>query len=143
MSKRNVLIMGAAGRDFHNFNVFFRNRTDVNVVAFTATQIPDIDDRKYPKELAGSLYPKVIPTHAEEDLVDLMLDEKIDELLDLPHTRFAVGADALNSPHLHVIGPAKIAKRIVCRNEHPSLLGHCGKLLTGISVEREQPLAIL
>ena len=60
MSKKNVLIMGAAGRDFHNFNVFFRDNEDYNVVAFTATQIPNIDGRIYPAELAGSLYPNGI-----------------------------------------------------------------------------------
>jgi predicted GTPase len=73
--------MGAAGRDFHNFNTYYRDDKSVEVVCFTATQIPDIDDRKYPKELAGSLYPKGIPIHAEDDLVDLILDEKIDEVV--------------------------------------------------------------
>lgn len=53
MTRKNVIIIGAAGRDFHNFNVFFRGNANYNVVAFTATQIPDIDGRKYPKELAG------------------------------------------------------------------------------------------
>ena len=56
MSRKNVLIMGAAGRDFHNFNVYFRDNEDYNVVAFTATQIPNIDGRMYPPELAGKLY---------------------------------------------------------------------------------------
>ena len=55
--KRNVIIIGAAGRDFHNFNTFFRGNKDYNVVAFTANQIPDIDGRKYPTELAGKEYP--------------------------------------------------------------------------------------
>ncbi len=61
MSKQRVLIMGAAGRDFHNFNVYFRDNPDYVVVAFTATQIPDIEGRTYPAELAGKLYPKGIP----------------------------------------------------------------------------------
>lgn len=69
---RNAIIMGAAGRDFHNFNVFFRTRKDVKVVAFTATQIPDIEGRMYPAELAGELYPDGIPIHAEEELQDLI-----------------------------------------------------------------------
>jgi predicted GTPase len=56
-----TIIMGAAGRDFHNFNTFFRGNKDYEVVAFTATQIPDIEGRVYPKELAGELYPKGIP----------------------------------------------------------------------------------
>ena len=60
MSRRNVLIMGAAGRDFHNFNVFFRENENYNVVAFTATQIPNIEGRVYPAELAGKLYPNGI-----------------------------------------------------------------------------------
>ncbi len=70
--KRNVIIIGAAGRDFHNFNTFFRKNADYNVVAFTAAQIPDIDGRKYPTELAGELYPAGIPIYAEEDLPRLI-----------------------------------------------------------------------
>jgi len=64
--------MGAAGRDFHNFNMFFRGRQDVKVVAFTATQIPDIEGRKYPKELAGEFYPDGIDIYPESELVDLI-----------------------------------------------------------------------
>ena len=67
-----TLIMGAAGRDFHNFNTFFRGNKDYEVVAFTATQIPDIEGRLYPTELAGVLYPSGIPIHAEEELVELI-----------------------------------------------------------------------
>lgn len=70
--KRNVIIIGAAGRDFHNFNVFFRNNPLYNVVAFTATQIPDIDNRKYPSELAGENYPNGIPIYSEEELPELI-----------------------------------------------------------------------
>ena len=70
--RTKVLIMGAAGRDFHNFNTFFRGNKDYEVVAFTATQIPDIEGRVYPTELAGDLYPKGIPIRAEEELVDLI-----------------------------------------------------------------------
>jgi predicted GTPase len=72
MIKRNVIIIGAAGRDFHNFNTFFRNNDSYNVVAFTAAQIPDIDGRKYPKELAGNLYPEGIPVYGEENLPELI-----------------------------------------------------------------------
>jgi predicted GTPase len=72
MDKINVLIMGAAGRDFHNFNVFYRTNPLYNVVAFTATQIPNIDDRKYPKELSGKLYPKGIPIFPESELLSLI-----------------------------------------------------------------------
>ena len=81
MSKKNVLIMGAAGRDFHNFNVCFRNNEDYNVVAFTATQIPNIDGRVYPKELAGKLYPNGIKIFDEKELVDLIKKFKVDEVV--------------------------------------------------------------
>ena len=70
--KTKVIIMGAAGRDFHNFNVFFRNNPEYEVVAFTATQIPDIEGRKYPKELAGENYPDGIPIYAENELSELI-----------------------------------------------------------------------
>jgi predicted GTPase len=81
--------MGAAGRDFHNFNVFFRDNADYEVVAFTATQIPDIEGRTYPKELAGKLYPKGIPIHAEEDLAKLIKEHQVQQVVfaysDVPH----------------------------------------------------------
>src|SRR6056297_3398599 len=76
MAKKNVLIIGAAGRDFHNFNTYYRDNEDYNVVAFTAAQIPDIEGRKYPAELAGKLYPDGIPIYAEEELSSLI--EKFD-----------------------------------------------------------------
>jgi predicted GTPase len=79
MEKRNVIIIGAAGRDFHNFNTFFRNNPNFNVVAFTAAQIPDIDGRKYPAELAGNLYPEGIPIFAEEDLEKLIKEKNVHE----------------------------------------------------------------
>ncbi|MBM3328490.1 MAG: GTPase [Calditrichaeota bacterium] len=72
MEPRQIVIMGAAGRDFHNFNTVFRGRSDVRVVAFTAAQIPDIDDRLYPSELAGTDYPKGIPIVPEDDLTRLI-----------------------------------------------------------------------
>jgi predicted GTPase len=73
-----VVILGAAGRDFHNFNVAFRNNRAFQVVAFTATQIPNIENRKYPPELAGDLYPEGIPIVPEEELDDLIRRQKID-----------------------------------------------------------------
>jgi len=73
--------MGAAGRDFHNFNVRFRDNEGYEVVAFTATQIPDIEGRTYPPSLAGKLYPNGIPIHAEEELVDLIRRDKVDEVV--------------------------------------------------------------
>ena len=69
---RNVLILGAAGRDFADFNVFFRNKPEYKVIGFTATQIPDIAGRLYPPELAGKLYPKGIPIFEEKDMEKLM-----------------------------------------------------------------------
>jgi len=79
MAARNIVIMGAAGRDFHNFNCVFRDSRDARVVAFTATQIPEIAGRMYPPTLAGPLYPKGIPIVAESSLEDLFRAERIDE----------------------------------------------------------------
>ena len=76
--KKRVIIMGAAGRDFHNFNVHFRDNEDYDVVAFTATQIPDIEGRAYPAELAGKLYPNGIPIESESELEKLIVEKKID-----------------------------------------------------------------
>lgn len=81
MSPIRTLIMGAAGRDFHNFNVYYRDNPAYNVVAFTATQIPNIDGRRYPAELAGALYPGGISIYPESDLVMLIQDEKIDQVV--------------------------------------------------------------
>lgn len=78
---QNVLIMGAAGRDFHNFNVFFRDNPDFRVVAFTATQIPDIEGRLYPAALAGELYPQGIPIHAEAELDRLVRELAVDQVI--------------------------------------------------------------
>lgn len=87
--KKRVLIMGAAGRDFHNFNTYFRDNKDYEVVCFTATQIPDIDGRKYPASLAGKLYKKGIPIYDEKDLNKLIKKHKIDIAVfsysDVPH----------------------------------------------------------
>ncbi len=76
--KKKVIIIGAAGRDFHNFNTYFRGNENYEVVAFTAAQIPDIDGRKYPAELAGNMYPDGIPIYAEEDLPALIKDLDVD-----------------------------------------------------------------
>jgi len=80
MPKR-VIIMGAAGRDFHNFNVYFRDNPDYQVVAFTATQIPNIEGRRYPPELAGRLYPDGIPIYPEEELTDLVRRYQVDQVV--------------------------------------------------------------
>ncbi|MBZ0305051.1 MAG: GTPase, partial [Anaerolineae bacterium] len=73
--------MGAAGRDFHVFNTCFRDNPDYEVVAFTATQIPDIDGRKYPPELAGKLYPQGVPIYSESDLIPRIQSERIDQVV--------------------------------------------------------------
>ncbi|MBU1177614.1 cyclic 2,3-diphosphoglycerate synthase [Patescibacteria group bacterium] len=112
MPKIKTIIMGAAGRDFHDFNVYFRQNSDYEVVAFTATQIPDIAGRQYPPELSGELYPKGIPIYAESDLTKLIKENKVDQVLlsysDLPHVYvmnkasqvLAAGAD------FRLLGPA-------------------------------------
>ncbi|MGB9006444.1 MAG: cyclic 2,3-diphosphoglycerate synthase [Candidatus Aminicenantales bacterium] len=87
---KKVIIMGAAGRDFHNFNVVFRDNDAYRVLAFTVTQIPDIEDRKYPAALAGKLYPHGIPIHPEEELTALIKKHGVEEVVfaysDVPHT---------------------------------------------------------
>lgn len=105
MPPTRILIMGAAGRDFHNFNVFFRNNTRYQVVAFTATQIPNIDGRVYPAQLAGELYPEGIKIYPEDELVTLIIEKEVDQVIfaysDVPHeyvmhkasTAIAAGAD--------------------------------------------------
>ncbi len=89
MPKQRVIIMGAAGRDFHNFNVYFRENAAYEVVAFTATQIPNIEGRVYPPELAGQLYPNGIPIHPEAELVELIKAGQVDQVIfaysDIPH----------------------------------------------------------
>jgi predicted GTPase len=112
MSPTRILIMGAAGRDFHNFNVFFRNNADYEVVAFTATQIPDIEGRVYPAALAGSRYPKGIPIHAEEELPALIKKLKVDQVVfaysDVPHEVVMHKASLVNAlgPDFRLMGTA-------------------------------------
>src|SRR3970282_144251 len=100
-----TVIMGAAGRDFHNFNVYFRDNPDYEVVAFTDTQIPNIEGRTYPAELSSALYPDGIPIYPESDLVQLVQKKEVDQVIfaysDVPHeyvmhkasTVLAAGAD--------------------------------------------------
>ncbi|MBD3406397.1 MAG: GTPase [Candidatus Lokiarchaeota archaeon] len=89
MSRKKVIIMGAAGRDFHNFNVFFRDNEDYEVVAFTAEQIPGIEDRMYPPELSGKLYPEGIKIYPEENLPELIEKFEVEQCIlaysDLPY----------------------------------------------------------
>ena len=81
MEAKRVIIMGAAGRDFHNFNTYFRDNPNYRVVAFTAAQIPDIEGRLYPPSLAGKLYPEGIPIHAEEELPELIKKHDVDQVV--------------------------------------------------------------
>ncbi len=110
--KKNVLIIGAAGRDFHNFNTYYRGNEAYNVVAFTAAQIPDIDGRKYPKELAGDLYPEGIPIYAEEELETLIKELKVDDCVfaysDVPYQRVMAMSARVNAAGANfvLLGPA-------------------------------------
>jgi len=101
MAPIRTLIMGAAGRDFHNFNTFFRDNSDYEVVAFTATQIPNIEGRKYPAALAGNLYPKGIPIYPESDLVKLIKELKVEQVVfaysDVPHEYVMHRASLVNA----------------------------------------------
>src|SRR3989339_711685 len=101
MAKKNVIIIGAAGRDFHNFNTYYRNNESYNVVAFTAAQIPDIDGRKYPAELAGKLYPAGIPIFAEQDLPRLIKELKADICIfsysDVPYAKVMAMSAIVNA----------------------------------------------
>ncbi len=101
MARKNVIIMGAAGRDFHNFNVFFRGNADYNVVAFTATQIPNIDGRMYPPELAGDLYPDGIKIYEEKDLEKLIKEFDVNEVVfsysDVPFNYVMTKASIVNA----------------------------------------------
>jgi predicted GTPase len=81
MSRKKVIIMWAAGRDFHNFNTYFRGNDEFEVVAFTATQIPDIEGRTYPAVLAGELYPEGIPIYDETKLLDLIKEHNVDQVV--------------------------------------------------------------
>ena len=105
-----VLIMGAAGRDFHNFNVYFRNNPDYEVVAFTATQIPNIEGRVYPAELAGADYPEGIRIYPESELVDLIRDLEVDQVVfaysDVPHEYVMHKASIVNAagPDFRLMG---------------------------------------
>ena len=101
MTRKNILIIGAAGRDFHNFNTCFRKREEFNVVAFTAAQIPDIDGRKYPAELAGELYPEGIPIYSEDQLPRLIAELKVDTCVfsysDLPYSKVMAISAVVNA----------------------------------------------
>ena len=140
---RKVIVMGAGGRDFHNFNVAFRDDEDVEVVAFTAAQIPGIDDRVYPPALAGRRYPRGIPVRPEEELTELIRSEGVDDVVfaysDVSHeevmhkasTVLAAGADfRLMGPHSTMIASSKPVVA-VC-----AVRTGCGKSQTSRAVGR-------
>jgi len=101
MTRKNIIIIGAAGRDFHNFNTYFRGKEEFNVVAFTAAQIPDIDGRKYPAGLAGKLYPEGIPIYSEDQLTELIIRHKVDTCVfsysDLPYEKVMAKSAVVNA----------------------------------------------
>jgi len=113
MSRIKVIIMGAAGRDFHNFNTFFKENETYEVVAFTATQIPNIDGRKYPSGLSGKLYPKGIDIHPESDLPELIRKNGVDEVVfsysDVPYDYVMNRSAMVNAAgaDFKVMGPKK------------------------------------
>lgn len=115
MKRKNVIIIGAAGRDFHNFNTYFRGKEEYKVVAFTAAQIPDIAGRKYPAELAGELYPDGIPIEAEENLTKLIKDLNVDECVfsysDIPYQKVMSMSAIVNTAgaDFRLLGPASTA----------------------------------
>jgi predicted GTPase len=112
MTRKNVIIIGAAGRDFHNFNTYFRNNEHYNVVAFTAAQIPDIAGRKYPKELAGKLYPEGIPIFVENNLPELIAMLQVDDCVfsysDVPYQKVMSVSAIVNAAGANfvLLGPA-------------------------------------
>src|SRR5512142_1902768 len=101
MKKRKVIIMGAAGRDFHNFNTVYRDNPEFEIVAFTATQIPNVEGRKYPAVLAGELYPDGITIYPESDLAKLIHQFGVDEVVfaysDTPYTKVMSSASIANA----------------------------------------------
>src|ERR687885_522874 len=113
MERTRVLIAGAAGRDFHNFNVVYRSRSEYRVVAFTATQIPNIDGRLYPTGLAGALYPEGIPIRPEAELEQIVREQQVDQVVfaysDVTHEHVMhVGSRALAAvADFRLIAPAQ------------------------------------
>ena len=141
--KTRILIMGAAGRDFHNFNVLYRENTGVEVVAFTATQIPNIEGRVYPPELSGSRYPDGIQIHPEDDLERLIKEHNVDVVTlaysDLPHEFVmhqgarvnAAGADFVLLSPKHTMVPSNKPVIAVC-----AVRTGCGKSQTSRRVSQ-------
>ncbi len=139
----NVIIMGAAGRDFHNFNVYFRSNKRYNVICFTATQIPDIEGRLYPTELAGPMYPNGIPIESDENLMEMIREHRVDLVAfsysDVQHTEVmhkasqatAAGADfiIIGAPYTMIESSKKVIS--VC-----AIRTGCGKSQTSREIVR-------
>ncbi len=152
---RNVIIMGAAGRDFHNFNVFFRYNKDYLVKAFTATQIPDIAGRKYPAALSGKLYPEGIPIFSEEKLPDLIQKFQIDQVIlaysDLPHQYVMEKASIIlaNGSDFRLMGPkntmlqVKVPVVSVCAVRTGSGKSQTTRKVTQILREMEKKVVVI
>jgi predicted GTPase len=138
-----VIIMGAAGRDFHNFNVYFRGNGRYRVVAFTATQIPDIDGRRYPPELAGEMYPEGIPIHSDSDLADLIRKHAVDLVAfsysDIPHAEVmhkAAVANAAGADFVLIAAPYTMLSSVKPVVSVCAVRTGCGKSQTSRQVFR-------
>ena len=155
MATRKIVIAGAAGRDFHNFNLVYRDNADEHVVAFTATQIPNIDGRVYPAELAGPLYPEGIPILAESDLEAIIAEESVDEVVfsysDVTHEHvmhlgsraLAAGASyRLLSPRLTEL-PSSKPVVAVCAVRTGSGKSQTTRYVAGLLREAGQRVAVL
>lgn len=137
MKRKKVLIMGAAGRDFHNFNMKYRDNEEYEVVAFTATQIPDITGRKYPIELSGELYPNGIPIYAEEELANIIKEHQIEEVVfsysDVSHEYVMHRASVVlaNGANFTLLGPNEtMLKSNKCIISICAIRTGCGKSQT-------------
>jgi len=140
--RSKVIIMGAAGRDFHDFNTYFRDNPTYEVVAFTATQIPYIDDRRYPPELAGPLYPEGIAIHDEAELVELIKEFDVDQVVfaysDVPYDYVMAKSAAVNAAgaDFRLLGP----KYTMVRSSKPlisvcAVRTGCGKSQTTRAIQ--------
>jgi predicted GTPase len=139
--RKRIIIIGAAGRDFHNFNMLYRDNETVEIVGFTAAQIPDIDGRKYPAELAGKLYPDGIPIFAEKELPILIKTLKIDECLfsysDISYSKIMSLASVVNAAGAHFT-VAGTANTMLKSNKPVIAVGAvrtgCGKSQTSLKI---------
>jgi len=155
MDKSKVIIMGAAGRDFHNFNVYFRNNDAYEVVAFTATQIPGIEARSYPAELAGPKYPKGVPIYPEEMLSKLIKEHDVDQVVfaysDVSHEYVMHRASLVlaNGADFRLLGPkstmleAKIPVVAVCAVRTGSGKSQTARQVAKILRSRELRVAVI